>query len=456
MDNDQFLSHIDQPDQEMSRRSFLLRTGGLTLATSALASSLLAACGGDTSSSSGSIAPKGAKVSGTLTIAYLGTADQQKAWESLFNLFRKQYPDVQLKAQGNPANNWAAFFDTLSTQIAGGKIPDIIQVATEGQRPFASRGLVEPLDAYLERDKAELAEFFSDIHPNLTKWNDTLSSPDGKKYFLPGEFNTMCLWYNAELFQQAGVSEPSDSWTWDDFLAAAKKFSKPGQSYGLHVPQFYFVSVMPWLLTNGASTLNANWTKSTVNDPNAIEAAKFMRSLIQQGISPAPGGTFDPMAAFSQGKLAMFGGGRWPIIDIRRLNMVEKTKIVAWPQHTTKGSPIGWNAYPIMKASPNKEAAWAFVKFITSKEASQYFATQGGTIVPPRRSIANSDAFLSNAPKGSEKLYEALEYATPIPSPNKGNIIQHDIEDTWQQILVGNVTPEQGLADLDQKITANL
>jgi multiple sugar transport system substrate-binding protein len=394
--------------------------------------------------------------SGKITLAYLGTADQQEAWNALFGLFAEKYPDIQLEAIGSAVNNWAGFFDAISTQIAGGKIPDLIQVATEGQRLFASRGLVEPIDDVLTRDQGELAEFFEDIDPNLVEWNKTYSSPDGQTYYLPGEFNTMCMWYNAEVLTNAGIEEPADTWTWDDFssisdtLAAKGIFSYAGTNG-------YFVGVMPWLLTNGGSSLSDDWKTATLNTPQAIESATFMRTMVEKKWSPDPGsGTFDPLAQSNDGKLAMFGGGRWPVIGVRKLGFVDKTKIVPWPQKAGLGSPVGWNAYPIMKGTKNKEAAWAFVKFITSKEASEYFATQGGTIVPPRKSVAESDAFLSNAPAGSEKLYAALDYATPIPSPDKGNLVQADIEAAYLDIMNGNVSPEEGLNELNDKVQANL
>ena len=284
------------------------------------------------------------------------------------------------------------------------------------------------------------------------KWD---ISPDGKTYYLPGEFNTMCLWYNSEMFQKAGVDEPDDNWTWDDFLTIAKKLTKPGV-YGMQVGAAYFAGIMPWALTNGGSVMDNSWKTATVNSPATTEAVQFMRDLVAQKISPAPGGTYDTFGAVAQGKLAMFGGGRWPIINIRELGIVNKMKIVAWPRKTQQGSPVGWNAYPIMKASQNKEAAWAFVKFITSKEASQFFASQGGTIVPPRRSVATSDAFLSNAPQGWDKLYAALSYATPLPAPNKENVIELDIDKSLSQILTGNVSVSQGLTQLNQQIQSNL
>lgn len=443
----------------LSRRRLLQRTGalGLTVAAATAGTRTAAAAGRFAVPAVRTTANQAtAQVEGSLSLAYLGTADQVPAWEALFALFKKTYPNITLHAQKNPVNDWAGFFDSISTQIAGGKTPDIVQVATEGQRLFASRGLVEPINELIDRDKDELADYFADIHPNLIKWNEQYNnSPDGKTFYLPGDFNTMGVWYNTDVLKKAGVAEPTDDWTWADLTAAGEKIVASG-AYGINVTPEYFISVMPYLLTNGASTLSEDWTKATVNSPAAIEAATFMRSLVEKKISPVPGGTFDQFTATAQGKMAMFGGGRWPVLNMRKLNVVDKIKIVAWPHQKEKGSPVGWGAYPIMKGTKNREAAWAFVKFIASKEASVYFAQQGGTIVPGRKSVANSDAYLANAPAGSIKLYEALEYATPIPSPDKGNVVQKAIEDAFKQILVGNVTPEDGLNALKTTIQGNL
>lgn len=450
MDSNTLFSYVEQ-DHRLGRRSFLKGVGYSGLAFAG--AGLLAACG-DQSSSSTTIAPKGAKVSGSLTIAYLGTADQQVVWNKLFALFRQKYPDVQLTAQPNPSNNWAVYFNSISTQIAGGKIPDVVQVATEGQRLFASRGLVEPIDDYLTRDKDEIADYYNDTDSHVRQLA-VHSSPDGKTYYLPTEYNPMCIWYNVDMFKQAGVTEPDDSWTWDDLYISAKKIARPGV-YGVAAGAGYFAGIMPWVLTNGGNVLNSDWSKSTVTEPAVVEALTFMRKLVADGLSPAPSGTYDAFTALAQGKLAMFGGGRWPIVNIRKLGIVDKVKIVAWPRKVQQGSPIGFNAYPIMKASPNKEAAWAFVKFMASKEASTFFVQNGGTAVPLRRSIAGSQDFLGNTPPGMEKMYTALQYGTLLPAPNKENVIELAIDNVAAQILTGNTTPAQGLSQLDQQITAAL
>ena len=396
-----------------------------------------------------------AQVSGKIVFVIWADAVETASWDPIVAKFNETQPDIQVEVQAVPAESWAGFFDAVSTRIAGGDVPDVMRVATEGQRLFASRGLVEPLDDYLERDKAELQDFFDDVHPNLVEWTKTLSSTDGKTYYVPHGFNTMCLWYHTEMFAAAGVEEPTDEWTWDDFMAAAKAITKPGV-YGMHVPPEYFASAMPWLLTNGASTLSDDWTESTVAEPAAIESAQFMASLVADGISPKPGGEFDAIATMAQGKLAMFGGGRWPTRGVREAKLVDKVKLVAWPRKTQQGSPVGWDGHPIMQASQNKDAAWEFVKFLASADAQSIEVGQGGPTVPPRRSLAKSEAFLKDAPEGMDKLYDALDYATPIPSPDAGNIIEQDIIDTFTQILAGNQDPEEALKTLDQQISAEL
>lgn len=427
----------------LSRRGFLRAAGGTALAASAVGT--LAACGGDDGGGSGSSTKE-------LSFVYMGTAEQQATWNKLFAKFSEKHPEIKLKAEGIPLTNWGEFFNKLSTRLAGGQVPDVIQVATEGQRLFASKGLLAPLDDYIAKDKAVIDEYYADMDPNLIEWNKQHSSPDGKTYYLPGEFNTMCMWYSKELFGKAGVAEPSADWTWDDFRTACEQIKAKTGAFGYAADAAYFAGIMPWLLTNGTSSFTDDWSKPTFNDPAVVAAAQFNRALVVDKLSPPPGGTFDATTAAAQGKLAMFGGGRWPIISIRNLKVTDKMGIVPWPVKVKQGSPVGWNGYPIMKASKKKDDAWTFIKFLISKEGSSFFAQLGGTIVPARKSIANSESFLKDAPKGTESLYQALSYATPIPSPDKGAAIQKAIEDGWRQVLTGNAQPADALGKAQQAL----
>lgn len=389
----------------------------------------------------------------TLSFVYMGTPEQQESWNKLFAEFEKQNPNIKLKASGIGVDNWGEFFNKVSTQIAGGDVPDIVQVATEGQLMFASKGLLAPLDDFIAKDKAVIDEYYADVDPNLVEWAKKYGSTDGKTYYLPGEFNTMALWCNTDVLGQAGVTLPSDgAWTWDDFTADAKAVKDSTGAFMYNAAEGYFTGLMPWITTAGGSTLNEDWSQPTFDSPPVVDALTYLRGLIESGYSPKPGGSFDAYTQFAQGKLACFGGGRWPIIQMRDMNMVDKIQMVSFPTKAGKGSPIGTNGYPILKDSKNKEAAWEFVKFLISKDGSAFFAELGGTIVPARRSVANSDAFLANSPKGTEVLYDSVSFATVIPSPDQGAQVQLAIEDGALQVLAGNVSPADGAKQTQEKL----
>lgn len=433
------------PSSALSRRA-LLRSAGAAALVPALGG--LAACSSGSSSSGGT---------SKLTYLYLGTASQAAAEKAQFAGFVKANPKIELTAQGIPATGWATFANTVSTRIAGGAAPDVIDIATEGLGIFRSKKLVDVLDSYIAKDKSTIDEYFTDIDPTLKKWNDTYGNPGGTTYYMPGGFNTVCMYCNTEIFQKAGVELPgTDDWTWDDFASAAAKIKSKTGAYILPFGSAQFTDIMPWLLSNGASTLDTSWTKPVINSPQAIESAEYCKMMVDMGYSPKPGGTFDAATQMANGKLAALAGGRWPTIDMLRLKLVDKVQIVKMPKKTVNASPIGWDTFPILSASKNKDAAWTFIKYLTTKASGEDFAKVGGSNIPARKSIATSNTFLDGAPKGSALLFAAAAYATPVPSPNRGAESQTAVEATWLQILTGNVTAAKGLKALSDTLTTLL
>jgi len=439
-------------------KSKSIRTAVVTVTAATL---LLAATACSSASSGGGGTPGSSAPSAvTLKFAYMGTTDQQAQWNQLFAQFEQSYPNIQVQAEAINVNDWGAFSDKLSTQIAGGDIPDVIQIATEGQMRFAASGLLEPLDSYISQDKSTIDEYYSDIDPKLLTFIQQHGSPDGQTYYLPGDFNTMVMWCNTDVVSQAGATLPAagQGWTWDQFDQFAKTIHDNTSAYAFNAADNgYFTGVLPWVLTAGGNVMDSTWTQATFNSQPVIDAATFVQGLVSQGYSPAPGGTFDEFAMAAQDKLACYGGGRWPIIQTRTNNMVSKTQLVPWPSENGKqGSPIGWNSYPILKASQNKDAAWDFVKFMISKAGSSYFASLGGTIVPARQSVAQSQDFLGNSPVGTDELYKAVSYATPLPAPSQEANIAAAVQDGWAQIVSGNVSPSDGAAQVQAKMESIL
>jgi Bacterial extracellular solute-binding protein len=92
-----------------------------------------------------------------------------------------------------------------------------------------NKKLVIPLDEFTNSDAGK--ELLTEIDPALLKG----FTVDGKLYLLPEAWNNMMIYYNTKVFKEAGVSRPADDWTWDDFLALAKRLTSgegPSKRFG--------------------------------------------------------------------------------------------------------------------------------------------------------------------------------------------------------------------------------
>ena len=107
----------------------------------------------------------------------------------------------------------------------------------------------------------------------------------------------------------------------------------------------------------------------------------------------------------------------------------------------------------MFKDSANKEASWAFIKFLCAKETQDFIGeTAFANVIPARRSSATGAATLKNSPSGTEHLYGALAYATPVPGADQGQLIQQTVQDTFKQVLTGNADAETAVKSANDVI----
>ena len=176
------------------------------------------------------------------------------------------------------------------------------------------RGALDPLDSYIAKDKAVIANFYDDVDPHFLSLINSLENLKGHTYFIPVAYNVMSMWINRPLFKQYGVAEPSPDWTWDDFEKAAAKIASAPNRYGYAINTPVpgpFTDVYPWALTAGGAIMNAKQTECVADNPGAIRAATFVRGLVTKGLANEPPGAFNAIAELAGGKLAMAGGGQW-------------------------------------------------------------------------------------------------------------------------------------------------
>jgi multiple sugar transport system substrate-binding protein len=401
---------------------------------------------------------QGAAKAVTLTYVNYSAGVDKAMWDSLIAEFSKLHPNITVKYQPVPGESWGDYFDKLATMIAGGNPPDVSRVAIEGTRLVVSRGLATPLDEFMKGDP-EIDEYLKDVSPRLLE----VFRVDGKTYELPFDWNNMVMYYNTKMLQQAGLQPPRKEWTKDEFLEMAQKLTRRSGSgdpevFGFGFAVQYFSGTIPWMYANGTSLLSADLTKSNLKDPRVLEVLQFLQDLVwKHKVSPKPPASHaDIYSLMAAGKIAMAGGGRWPVLQMTKAGFSD-FDVQYFPRWKEQITEYGVGGFVIMKSTKHPEEAWKWVKFLTSKRALEIL-TRIGQAIPARRSIAASPAMFELPPKNAKIFYESIEgtNARPVPSPSTYN----RIESTWRRylgrVLANEMAPAAALEEADKEFTAIL
>ncbi len=431
---------------KLSRRQFLKRLG-LGAGVGALGSSL------PPPRPAAAQATAGRPV--TLTYVNYSIGVDKPMWDSLIAEFNKLYPNITVKYLPTPGDSWGDYFDKLATMIAGGNPPDVSRVAIEGTRLMVSRGLATPLDDFMKGDP-EIDEFLKDVSPRLLE----VFRVDGKTYELPFDWNNMIMYYNTKMFEKEGLQPPKRDWTKDDFLKLAHQLTKRTASgetavFGFGFAVQYFSGTMPWMFANGTNILSEDWTKSNLKDPRVLEALQFLQDLVwKYKVSPKPPASHaDIYSLMAAGKIAMAGGGRWPVLQMTKAGF-QDFDIQYFPKWRQQVTEFGVGGVVLMKSTRYPQEAWKWVKFLTSKRALESL-TRIGQAIPSRRSVAESPAMFELPPKNAKIFYESIlgASAKPVPSPATYN----RIEATWRRylgrVLANELAPAAALQECDKEFT---
>lgn len=428
----------------LSRRAFMQSLG---VAAGALALSGCVAPTAPASSESGAAAaPAEAPVAITYT-NYSSGVDKE-LWDGIIASFHEKTPGVEVTYLPIPGDSWGEYFDKVSTMIAGGNAPDVLRVAIEGIRLFVSRELALPIDNLIEGDE-EITEFKADV-------SEKLLEPfviDGQTYGFPFDWNNMVMFYNTTMFAEAGLDTPKEDWTIDEWLETAKTLTKRAEGsteaevFGFGTAVQYFAGMIPWIFNFGGNLLSDDWTESRVNSPEVLEAITFMRDLIwTHKVAPqAPSSHNDILNLAASGKLAMWGGGRWPTLTLTTAGFFD-FDVQYWPTGKDYMTNYGVGAFPILNSTSHVAEAFTWVKYLTGVEAFTVI-TKLGQSIPARRSLAKSDAMFELPPANAAIYYESIDSrpARPVPSPAQYNVVEATMRRYLGQILANEAEPQVAL-----------
>ncbi len=383
------------------------------------------------SQAAGASTAPAAALSGTLTVWAMGNEGTKLT--VLADAFTKANPGVKVNV--TPVA-WSEAVTKLQTAIAGNSTPDVSQMGTDMMGQFGATGAFEPVPSTIDKS----AYFYSAWNTNIV--NGVVSG-------VPWYVETRLLYYRTDIATKAGITAAPA--TWDDLKAMAKAMqSTGGAKYGISLGTKNWQEYFPFLWSNGGDVVDASG-KPTLNSPQAVEALTFYDSFFKEGLTPksVPEG-FDITPAFVKGDNPMFFSGPWHIGLIATAGgagFKDKWAVAPMPMKASATSFLGGSNLVVYKNSKNKDAAWAFVKFLSDPKTQALWYTTV-TDLP-----AVQSAWDDSAVKGDPNVAlfgTQLKTTKAQPVSATWSELASKINDTLEKMTTGGLEP-QAAADQMQK-----
>ena len=336
------------------------------LATSAL----LAACSGSGTSESSS----SANSSGKTEISYaIWDSGQEPGIRKIADKFEEKNPDIKINIQ---VVDWDNYWTMLEAGATGGSLPDTFWMHSNEIYRYGSNEMLLPLDDYLAKSKEAKLENFPD---GLNE----IYNIKGKQFAVPKDFDTIGLWYNKKMFDEAGIPYPDDTWDWNKLKEVAKKLTKSdGSQYGFGAGLSNQEGYYNFIYQNGGTVITDDM-KSGYDDPKTIEALDYYFSFVKEKLSPALTVDKERAEAFQNGQVAMSVFGSWNLSGFSANDYIrENADVAVLPKGPdgTRATIFNGLGNAIAANTKNPDAAWKWVEYLSSKEAQEMQASLGVAI----------------------------------------------------------------------------
>ena len=370
--------------------------------------------------------------------------------------FEKDNPDVKI----NPiyAGTYQDSITKALTAHRGGSAPQLAVLLSTDMFTLIDEDAIVPVDELLKTDddKKWLNGFYDAFMQN--------SRAEGHTWGVPFQRSTIVMYYNKDLFKEAGLDPEKAPGTWDELAEAAKKLTKRDASgnvtqWGVSIPSTGFGYWMFQALTtpNDTILMNEDGTEVYLDKPGAIEALEYWRDLIVKH-KAMPGGTIDwgtTPKDFLEKKVAIIWTTTGNLTNIRT-NASFPFGVAMMPHAKRGGSPTGGGNFYIFKdgTPEQQEAALRFAKWATQPErAAQWSIATGYVAVTPAAWDTDTMKKYAEEVPAAAVARDQLPVSVAEFSTHDNQRVTKVLNDAIQSVLIDAKTPEQALKDAQKEAT---
>lgn len=297
-----------------------------------------------------------------------------KVIDGMIEGFEKENPEIDVTAVY--AGNYDDTRVRALSALQSGEPAQLSVLFSIDAYDLVEQDLIVSFDDVVKTDEEK--QWLEGFYPALM----ANSKVDGKTWGIPFQRSTIVMYYNKDMFREAGLDPEKAPKTWDEMLAAGKALAKDGR-YGLMVPStgYPYWMLQCFAIQNGKELMSKDGSEVYFDDPAVIEALAFWRSLsAEHKISPeglVEWGTL--RQAFVQGQTAMMWHTTGNLTAVKNEAKFD-FGVAELPAQKQPGSPTGGGNFYLFKKATDEEraASLKLIRYMTAPErAAEWSITTG-------------------------------------------------------------------------------
>ncbi|MDR7522583.1 MAG: sugar ABC transporter substrate-binding protein [Armatimonadota bacterium] len=376
-------------------------------------------------------------------------------------IFESQNPGIRIAPE---PISYAEKEPRYQAECAARRMPDVVKLHNFSLTMFFELGCAADLTPFVQKEGPEF----------LKTWYETpikTLTYKGKLLAMPGDFMSMVLIYNRELFRAAGLDPGRPPRNWTEFLDYARRLTRDTDGDG-RIDQWGFsipasknpglpLRIAPVVWSFGADFLTPDGRRSALDTREFREAFTYIVELATVHRVVPPGvttfGPGDVRTQMAHRRVAMKMGSGWsyPIINdinpaLKAYDALEAAPVPVGRKQVTMAWLSGWIMSPHTR---HPEAAWKFIKFLTSKETEKKFFFDN-RVISSRKDVNTLPMVQTD--KFSKMIVSQLQYARLEPLIPEWPEIFDAFATALQEAITGAKTPDRALADAHARVNTIL